>query len=171
VASATAVGRRSQRGLEVLHGDRKPPSVFLAIAPVLRRRICIVGECPRGCGGRAPFYHPVRRTTWRAAPVAELRPCRWELSSEEIFQVRGLPVWFRRDPIPLSLDAQGLTLGGRGYLGLGRGLLGLGRVVDLDGGLMYVSREDVRGNRCPPRGYFSQLIRSIVVPSGDVVEL
>jgi hypothetical protein len=57
-----------------------------------------------------------------------------------------------------SLDAQGLTLGDRGYLGLGRGLLGLSRgllglgsVVDLDGGLMYVSGEDVWGNRCPPR--------------------
>jgi hypothetical protein len=36
---------------------------------------------------------------------------------------------------------------------------------------MYVSGEDVRGNRCPPRGYFSQLIRSLVVPSGNVVEL
>jgi hypothetical protein len=72
----------------------------------------------------------------------------------EILQVRGLPVLVWRNPIPLSLDAQGLTLGGRGYLGLGRGLLGLGRVVDLNGGLMYVSGEDVRGNRCPPRGYF-----------------
>jgi hypothetical protein len=60
---------------------------------------------------------------------------------------------------------------GRGLLGLDRGLLGLGRVIGLDGGLMYVSGEDVRGNRCPPRGYFSQLIRSLVVPSGDVVEL
>jgi hypothetical protein len=93
-------------------------------------------------------------------------------------QVRGLPILIRCDPIPLFLDAQCLTLGGRGYLGLGRGLLGLGRgllglgrVVGLDGGLMYVSREDVRGNRCPPRGYFSQLIRSLVVPSSDVVEL
>jgi hypothetical protein len=86
-------------------------------------------------------------------------------------QVRGLPVSIRSDPIPLSFDAQCLTLGGRGYLGLGRGLLGLGRVVGLDGGLMYVSVEDVRGNRCPPRGYFSQLIRSLVVPSSDVVEL
>jgi antirestriction protein ArdC len=36
---------------------------------------------------------------------------------------------------------------------------------------MYVSREDVRGNRCPPQGYFRQLIRSLVVPSSDVVEL
>jgi hypothetical protein len=36
---------------------------------------------------------------------------------------------------------------------------------------MYVSGEDVRGNRCSPRGYFSQLIRSLVVPSSDVVEL
>jgi hypothetical protein len=89
----------------------------------------------------------------------------------EILQVRGLPVLIRRDPIPLSLDAQCLTLGGRGYLGLGRGLLGLGRVVGLDRGLMYVSGEDVWGNRCPPRGYFSQLIRSLVVPSSDVVEL
>jgi hypothetical protein len=85
--------------------------------------------------------------------------------------VRGLPVLIRRDPIPLSFDAQCLTLGGRGYLGLGRGLLGLGRVVGLDGGLMYVSGEDARGNRCPPRGYLSQLIRSLVVPSSDVVEL
>jgi hypothetical protein len=89
----------------------------------------------------------------------------------EILQVRGLPVSIRRDPIPLSLDTQCLTLGGRGCLGLGRGLLGLGRVVGLDGGLMYVSGEDVRGNRCPPRGYFSQLIRSLVVSSSNVVEL
>jgi hypothetical protein len=36
---------------------------------------------------------------------------------------------------------------------------------------MYVSGEDIRGNRCPPRGYFRQLIRSLVVPSSDVVEL
>jgi hypothetical protein len=36
---------------------------------------------------------------------------------------------------------------------------------------MQVSREDVRGNRCSPRGYFSQLVRSVVVASGDVVEL
>jgi hypothetical protein len=35
---------------------------------------------------------------------------------------------------------------------------------------MYVSGEDVRGNLCPPRGYFSQLIRSLVVPSSDMVE-
>ena len=62
----------------------------------------------------------------------------------------GLPVSIRRDPIPLSLDTQCLTLGGRGYLGLGRGLLGLGRVVGLDGGLVYVSVEDIWGNRCPP---------------------
>jgi hypothetical protein len=72
-------------------------------------------------------------------------------------QVRGLPVSIRRDPIPLSLDAQCLTLGsrgclglGRGLLGSGRGLLGLGRVVGLDGGLMYVSREDVRGTIIHP---------------------
>jgi hypothetical protein len=89
----------------------------------------------------------------------------------EILQVRGLLVSIRRDPIPLSLDAQCLTLGGRGCLGLGRGLLGLGRVVGLDGGLMYVSGEDVRGNCCPPRGNFSQLICSLVVASSDVVEL
>jgi hypothetical protein len=57
----------------------------------------------------------------------------------EIFQVRGLPISIRRDPIPLFLDAQCLTLGGRGCLGLSRGclglgrdLLGLGRVVGLD---------------------------------------
>jgi hypothetical protein len=86
-------------------------------------------------------------------------------------QVWGLPISVWRNHIPLSLDAQGLTLRGRGYLGLGRGLLGLGRVVDLDGGLMYVSGDDVRGNRCPLRGYFRQLIRSLVVLSSGVVEL
>jgi hypothetical protein len=74
-----------------------------------------------------------------------------ELSSVEILQVQGLPVSIRRDPIPLSLDAQCLTLGGRGCLGLGRGLLGLGRVVGLDGGLMYVSGEDVRGTVVRPK--------------------
>jgi hypothetical protein len=89
----------------------------------------------------------------------------------EILQVWGLPVSIRRDPIPLSLDTQCLTLSGRGCLGLGRGFLGLGRVVGLDRGLMYVSGKDIRGNRCPPRGYLSQLIRSLVVPSSDVVEL
>jgi hypothetical protein len=36
---------------------------------------------------------------------------------------------------------------------------------------MQVSGEDVRGNRCPPRGYLSQLVRSLIVSSGDVVEL
>jgi hypothetical protein len=36
---------------------------------------------------------------------------------------------------------------------------------------MQVSGEDVRGNRCPPRGDLSQLVRSLVVSSGDVVEL
>jgi hypothetical protein len=99
----------------------------------------------------------------------------------EILQVRGLPVSIRRDPAPLLLDAQCLTLRGRGclglcrgYLGLSRGCLGLsrdflgfGRVVSLDGGLMQVSGEDVRGNRCSPQGYFSQLVRSLVVASGD----
>jgi hypothetical protein len=62
-----------------------------------------------------------------------------QLSSVEVLQVRGLPVSIRRDPIPLSLDAQCLTLEGRGCLGLSRGrlgkgrdLLGLGRVVGLD---------------------------------------
>jgi hypothetical protein len=56
----------------VLHGDRKPPSVFLVIALVPGRRICIVGECLRGCGGTTLFHHPAKRTTWRA----ELRPYR-----------------------------------------------------------------------------------------------
>jgi hypothetical protein len=36
---------------------------------------------------------------------------------------------------------------------------------------MYVSGEDVWGYCCPPRGYFNQLIHSLVVPSSDVVEL
>jgi hypothetical protein len=73
----------------------------------------------------------------------------------EILQVRGLPVRVWRDPIPLSLDAQGITLGGRGYLGLGRGLLGLGRVIDLDGGLMHVSGEDVWGTVVRPEAIFA----------------
>jgi hypothetical protein len=59
-----------------------------------------------------------------------------KLSSEEIFQVRGLLVRIWRDPILFLFDGQGLFLDGRGYLGLGRGFLGLGRVVDLDGWLM-----------------------------------
>jgi hypothetical protein len=77
-----------------------------------------------------------------------------QLSSEEIFQVRGLPVKVWHNPILLSLDAQGLTLDSRGYLGLGRGLLGFGHVVDFDGWLIYIPGEDIRGNRCSPRGYF-----------------
>jgi hypothetical protein len=82
----------------------------------------------------------------------------------EILQVQGLPVSIRRDPIPFFLDAQCLTLGGRGCLGLSRGRLGLsrghlgqgrdllelGRVIGHDGGLMQVSGEDVRGDRCLP---------------------
>jgi hypothetical protein len=85
-------------------------------------------------------------------------------------QVRGLPVLVWRNPIPLSLDAQGLTLGGQGYLGLGQGLVWLRRVVEFHGWLIYVPGEDVRGNRRSPRGYFSQLIRGLVVPSSKMVE-
>ena len=36
---------------------------------------------------------------------------------------------------------------------------------------MQIPGEDVRGNRRSPRGYFSQLVRSFVVASSDVVEL
>jgi hypothetical protein len=36
---------------------------------------------------------------------------------------------------------------------------------------MYVSGEDIRGNRCPPRGYLSKLVRGLIVLLGDVVEL
>jgi hypothetical protein len=61
-----------------------------------------------------------------------------QLSSEEIFQVRGLPVLVWRNLVLLSLNVQGLTLGGRGYLGLGRGLLRFGRVIDFDEWLIYV---------------------------------
>jgi hypothetical protein len=89
---------------------------------------------------------------------------------EEIFQVWGLLVLVWRNPIPLSLDAQGLTLGSRGYLGLGRGFLGFGRVVEFHGWLLYVPREDIWGNRRSPRGYFNQLIRSLVVPPSNMVE-
>jgi hypothetical protein len=79
-----------------------------------------------------------------------------QLSSEEIFQVRGLPVRDRCDPISLPLNAQGLTLGGRGYLGLGRGLLGLGRVVDFDGWLIYISLEKTfRGTVVRPEAIFA----------------
>ena len=35
---------------------------------------------------------------------------------------------------------------------------------------MQVSGEDVWRYCCPPRGYLSQLIRSLVVSSGDVIE-
>jgi hypothetical protein len=122
-----------------------------------------------------------------------------QLPSVEILQVRGLPALIRRDLAWFPLDAQCLTLGGRGYLGLSRGYLrpcrgylglsrwclgrnrkrlgrsrrclGLGRVLGLDGGLMQVSGEYVRGNCCSSRGYFSQLVRNLVVASGDVVEL
>jgi hypothetical protein len=94
-----------------------------------------------------------------------------QLSSEEIFQVRGLPVQVWRNPVLLSLDAQGLTVGGRGYLGLGRGLLGFRRIVDFDGWLLYIPGEDIRGNRRSPRGYFCQLICGFIVPSSNMVEL
>jgi hypothetical protein len=36
---------------------------------------------------------------------------------------------------------------------------------------MHVSGEYVWGNCCSSRGYFSQLVRSLVVASSDVVEL
>jgi hypothetical protein len=85
-------------------------------------------------------------------------------------QVRGLPILVWHNPILLSLDAQGLTPGGRGYLGLGQGLVGLGRVIEFYGWLIYVPREDVRGNRRPPRGYPRQLIHGLVVPSSNMVE-
>ena len=35
---------------------------------------------------------------------------------------------------------------------------------------MQIPGEDVRGNRCSPRGYFSQLVRNLVVAPSDVVE-
>jgi hypothetical protein len=116
----------------VLHGDCKPPSVFLVTALVLGRQICIVGECPRGCGGTNRFHHPVKRTTWRAEPVTELRPCRGAALLGGDILGTGSASFGLAHTILLSLDAQGLTLGGRGYLGLGRGLLGFGRVVDFD---------------------------------------
>jgi hypothetical protein len=65
---------------------------------------------------------------------------------------------------------QGLTLGGRGYPGLGQGPFGFGCVVEFDGWLIYVPGEDIRGDRRPSRGYFSQLICSLVVSSSDMVE-
>ena len=82
----------------------------------------------------------------------------------EILQVRGLPISIRRGPVLLLLDVQRLALGGRGCLGLCRGCLGLcrgclglcrgclglGSVVDLDGGLMQIPGEDVRGTVVRP---------------------
>jgi hypothetical protein len=65
---------------------------------------------------------------------------------------------------------QGLTLGGRRYHELGRGTFGFGCVVEFYGWLIYVSGEDIRGNRCPSRGYLSQLICSLVVLSSNMVE-
>jgi hypothetical protein len=88
----------------------------------------------------------------------------------EILQVRGLPVSIRRDLAPLPLDAQCLTLGGRGCLGLSRGFLGFGRVAGLDGGLMQVSGEDVRGTVVRPEAILASS-SAVVVSSGDVVEL
>jgi hypothetical protein len=84
----------------------------------------------------------------------------------EILQVWGLPVSTRS---PSTRNAS--PSAAEGASGWAEAPSGFGRVVGLDGGLMYVSGEDIRGNRCPPRGYLSQLIRSLVVPSGDVVEL
>jgi hypothetical protein len=150
----------------VLSGDRKPPSVSLATALVLRRRICIVGECPRGCGGRAHFHHPVKRTTWRAEPVTELRPC------------RGVPL--------LSGDILGT---GSASFGLVQPHSALPRCTRPHLRRPRVPRAGPRSRRArahrrvswmvdvcpcrrrPPRGYFSQLIRSLVVPSSDMVEL
>jgi hypothetical protein len=44
-------------------------------------------------------------------------------------------------------------------------------MVDIcDGWLIYVPGEDIRGNCRSSRGYFSQLIRSLVVPSSNMVE-
>jgi hypothetical protein len=154
----------------VLHGDRKPPSVFLVTALVLGRRICIVGECIRGCGGTTLFHHPVKRMTWRAEPVAELRPCRGAAllggdipgtgsASSGLAQPRSaLPR--RAGPHPRRPRVP--WAGPRSPR--------FGRVVDFDGWLIYVPREDVRGNRRSSRGYFSQLIRSLVVSSSNMVE-
>jgi hypothetical protein len=155
----------------VLHGDRKPPSVFLVTALVLGRRICIVGGCPRGCSGTTLFRHPAKRTTWHAEPVAELRPCQgvallggdipgtgsasFGLAQPHSALPRCARPHPRRPRVPRA----------------GRGPLGFGRDVDFDGWLIYVPREDVRGNCHSPRGYFRQLIRGLVVPSGNMVEL
>jgi hypothetical protein len=139
----------------VLHGDRKPPSVFLVTAFVPGRRICIIGECLRGYGGITLFRHPAKRTTWRTEPVAELRPCRGAALLGGYIAGTGLPVFVWRNPIPLSLDAQGLTLSGRGYLGLSRCLVGFGRVVEFDGWLIYVPGEDVRGTIVRPEAIFA----------------
>jgi hypothetical protein len=93
-----------------------------------------------------------------------------QLSSEEIFQVRGMLVWDWCDPTLLYLDVQGLTLGDRRYLGLDRGPFGFGCVIEFYGWLIYISGEDIQGNRCSSRGYLSQLICSLVVPSTNMVE-
>jgi hypothetical protein len=73
--------------------------------------------------------------------------------------------WTRRASPSTAEDTSGSA---EASSGLVEGIPGVSSI--LDGGLMYIPREDVRGNRCPPRGYFSQLIRSLIESSGDVVE-
>jgi hypothetical protein len=154
----------------VLHGDRKPPSVFLVTALVLGRHICIVGECPRGCDGTTVFHHPVKRTTWRAEPVAELQPCRGAallggdipgtgstgsgLAQPHSTLPRRAGPHPRRPGVPRAGPRSRRV----------RARRRVSRMVDI---CPWRRRS---GNRRPPRGYFCQLIRGLVVPSSNMVE-
>jgi hypothetical protein len=154
----------------VLHGDRKPPSVFLVTSLVLWRRICIVGECLRGCGGTTLFHHPVKRTTWRAEPVAEHRPCRgaalvggdiagtgstsFGLAQPHSALPRCARPNLRRPRVPRAVPRSHRV----------RARRRVSRMVDI------CPWRRCLGNRRSPRGYFSQFIRSLVVPLSNMVE-
>jgi hypothetical protein len=154
----------------VLHGDRKPPSVFLVTALVLGRRICIVGECLRGCGGTTLFHHLVKRTTWRAGPVVELRPCRGAaLLGGDIAGTRSASFGLAQPHSALPRCARPHPrrprvprAGSRSHRV--RAHHRVSRMVDI---CPWRRRP---GNCRSPRGYFSQLIRGLVVLSSNMVE-
>jgi hypothetical protein len=154
----------------VLHGDHKPPSVFLVTALVLGRRICIVGECLRGCGGTTIFHHLVKRMTWRAEPVTELRPCRgaallggdivgtgpasFGLAQPHSALPRCARPHPRRPRVPRAGPRPRRV----------RARRRVSRMVDICPWRRHP------WNRRSPRGYFSELIRGLVVPSSNMVE-
>jgi hypothetical protein len=154
----------------VLHGDRKPSSVFLVTALVLGRQICIVGECLRGCGGTTFFHHPVKRTTWRAEPVAELRPCRGAALLKGDTPGTGSASFGLAQPCSALPKRAGPHPRRPRVPRAGPRSPRVRACRQFYGWLIYVLGEDIRGNHHPPRGYFSQLICSLVVPPSNMVE-